>query len=152
MRSDGDFMKKKKIQKRPMPIRQRLTDNTGRQVAVSAAAATAQWCHPGRPQFSDPTGAMNTTADVEPSRGPVKDVIKRLTTSRGIGSLVPLSSSSSFAFTVSWATCSGTWSKVVCLHSSVGRSPLCHKSAVLLDRRANGGHRWRDLRAGHRGG
>lgn len=140
MRSDGDFVKKKKIQKRA--TRQRLTDNTGRQVAVSAAAATAQWCHPGRPQFSDPTGAMNTTADVEPSRGPVEDVIKRLTTSRGIGSLVPLSSSSSsFVFTVSWTTCSGTWSEVVCLHSSVCRSPLYRKSTVLLDLRANGGHR-----------
>lgn len=71
---------------------------------AAAAAATAQWCHPGRPQFSDPTGAMNTTADVEPSRGPIEDVIKRLTRSRGIGSLLPLSSSSlssPFAFMVS---------------------------------------------------
>jgi len=85
--------------------------------AAAAAAAAAQWCHPGRPQFSDPTAtrAMNTTADVELSRDPIEDVIKRLTRSRGIGSLLPLSSSSSFAFMVSWATARpglGSWSKV----------------------------------------
>lgn len=82
----------------------RETDNSGRQVAVkAAAAATAQWCHPGRPQFTDPTRrAMNTSVDVELS-GPVNNVIKRLTESRIIGSSsLPSSSSPSlYQFTVS---------------------------------------------------
>ena len=91
----------------PLPrIDEELAGTEVAVVAASAAATTAQWCHPGRPQFSDPTGAMNTTTGVEPSRGPIEDVIKRLTRSRGIGSplQLSLSSSSSFAFMVSWDT------------------------------------------------
>lgn len=63
---------------------------------AATAAAAAQWCHPGRPQFTDPTSrAMNTSVDVEPS-GPINNVIKRLTESRIIGlpSLPSLPSSS----------------------------------------------------------
>lgn len=53
---------KKKISPRPPDS----TDKVGRQVVVgkSTAAAAAQWCHPGRPQFTDPTRrAVNTSLD-----------------------------------------------------------------------------------------